>query len=118
MTAVVVEDDPDIRALLEALLAPMGYTVHVAADGAEALRLADRVHPDLVTLDLGLPDMDGLEVARRLRSRCDASLVVVSARPDAESVAARAGVAVDGFVLKPFRPAEVRERLRQVLDAA
>ena len=66
-SAVVVEDDPDIRELIAASLGKKGLDVHTAESGREGLALIAAVHPDLVTLDLGLPGIDGIEVCRRIR---------------------------------------------------
>ncbi len=80
--AVVVEDDEDIRSLLEAVLQHLGFEVHIAATGEVGVELAEAHRPDLVTLDLGLPDIDGFEVARRIRRVSDAHIVMLSARAE------------------------------------
>ena len=75
-TVLVVDDEPSARATIVALLTPMGHRIEQAGDGTTALRMVEQVRPDLVLLDLMMPDMDGYEVCRRLRAepeRCRAS---------------------------------------------
>jgi DNA-binding response OmpR family regulator len=110
---LVVEDDPALGAALVGVLAGEGHEVRWAQTAADARRLLDNSAPDLVLLDLGLPDADGLVVCREVRQRYpDVAVVVVTARTDeADAVRALDGGA-DDFVLKPFRPVELLARLR------
>ena len=110
---LVVEDDPTLGAALVGVLAGEGHEVRWAQTAADARRLLDKGAPDLVLLDLGLPDADGLGVCREVRERYpDVAVVVVTARTDeADAVRALDGGA-DDFVLKPFRPVELLARLR------
>ena len=80
--ALVVEDDADIRSLIDLTLSAQGFVIRTAATGRDGLQHAREWEPDLITLDLGLPGIDGLEVCRRVREFSDAYLVVVSARQD------------------------------------
>ena len=80
--AVVIEDDPDVRALLVELLQQSGFAVTDCSAGAEGLRAVREKDPDLVTLDLNLPDLDGIEVCRRLRETSEAYVIMLTARPD------------------------------------
>ncbi|BCY11572.1 response regulator transcription factor [Actinoplanes sp. L3-i22] len=110
---LVVEDDRDVGSGLAGALALDGYEVRWARTSADAARLVgDRV-PDLILLDLGLPDGDGLELCASIRERsAEVVVVVVTARTDeADAVRALDGGA-DDFVMKPFRPVELRARLR------
>ena len=99
---LVVEDEPSIRRVLRLNLAARGYRVDMAVTGTAALGLAQRRCPDLIILDLGLPDIDGLEVISRVRDFSAAPILVISARdtPAAQTAAMAAGAS--GFLLKPF----------------
>lgn len=110
---LVVEDDAALGAALVGVLAGEGHEVRWAQTAADARRLLDHSGPDLVLLDLGLPDADGLVICREVRQRYPgAAVVVVTARTDeADAVRALDGGA-DDFVLKPFRPVELLARLR------
>jgi DNA-binding response OmpR family regulator len=110
---LLVEDDVSLGSGLVGVLAASGHEVRWAQTGAQALLLLAEVPADLVLLDLGLPDVDGLDLCRTLRGRYpEVVLVVVTARPDeADAVQALDGGA-DDFVLKPFRPVELVARLR------
>jgi len=113
---LVVEDEPNIRELLATSLRFAGFEVHVAADGATALRQAAEHKPDLVVLDVMLPDMDGFTVTRRLR---DAGrilpIVFVTARDSLEDKIQGLTVGGDDYVTKPFSLEEVVARIRAVL---
>jgi DNA-binding response OmpR family regulator len=110
---LVVEDDESLGAGLVGVLAADGHEVRWAQTGADARRLLADATPDLVLLDLGLPDVDGLVLCSEIRDRyVDVVVVVVTARTD-ESDAVRAlDGGADDFVTKPFRPIELRARLR------
>ncbi|WP_181795197.1 response regulator [Streptomyces sp. WELS2] len=113
MTRVlVVEDDPQlVRALLINLQARR-YGVDAAPDGATALRLAAAHRPDVVLLDLGLPDMDGLDVLRALRGRTRVPVLVLSARQASDDKVAALDAGADDYVTKPFGMDELLARLR------
>ncbi|HTF11326.1 MAG TPA: response regulator transcription factor [Asanoa sp.] len=114
MRVLVVDDDPQIVRTLQINLRVRGYAVDTAADGAEALRSALRVRPDLVVLDPGLPDMDGLEVIRGLRAWTPVPVIVLTGRTgNAEKVAALDGGA-DDYLTKPFSVEELLARMRAV----
>jgi DNA-binding response OmpR family regulator len=112
-SVLVVEDDPALGAGLTGLLAGDGYEVRWAQTGATARSLISHSAPDLVVLDLGLPDVDGLDLCREIRDADpDVLVVVVTARTDeADAVQALDGGA-DDFVVKPYRPVELLARLR------
>jgi two-component system KDP operon response regulator KdpE len=114
-TVLVVEDDPALSAALVATLKAAGYRPVTAATGAEGLRWYAHYAPDLVLLDLGLPDRDGLSVIRDVRSRGSTPIVVLSAR-DAEAVKVEAlDLGADDYVAKPFGVDELLARLRAAL---
>jgi two-component system, OmpR family, KDP operon response regulator KdpE len=99
---LVVEDQQSIRRVIELSLAARSYQVDVAATGAAALSLARRRGPDLIILDLGLPDMDGLAVITAVRAFSAAPIVVISARDSGPAEAAAMAAGADGFLAKPF----------------
>ncbi|MFG2078210.1 response regulator transcription factor [Nonomuraea maritima] len=107
---MVVDDEPSIRDLLSASLRFSGFEVLTAADGKEAVELAGRASPDLVVLDVMLPDLDGFEVARRI----DAPVLFLTARDATEDKIAGLRVG-DDYVTKPFSLEEVQARIRAVL---
>ncbi|MEE1620504.1 response regulator transcription factor [Zafaria sp. Z1313] len=113
--AVVVEDDEDIRGLLEAVLQSSGFEVHPASTGLEGVELAAAQSPDLVTLDLGLPDIDGFEVARRIRRGSDAHIVMLTARTDEIDTVLGLEMGADDYLTKPFSPRELRARVDAIM---
>lgn len=112
---LAVDDEPQILRFLKPSLAAAGYDVIAAATGAEALKAASTQAPDIVLLDLGLPDMDGKEVIRRLREWSRAPIIVLSARDrEAEKIAAL-DLGADDYVNKPFAIGELMARIRAAL---
>jgi two-component system KDP operon response regulator KdpE len=112
---LVVDDEIAIQRSLGPLLRSRGYTVDLASNGAEALQLFKDNAPDLVVLDLGLPDMQGADVCRRIRSLSTVPIVVLSARgAEADKVDALDRGA-DDYVTKPFGPEELLARIRVAL---
>jgi two-component system KDP operon response regulator KdpE len=99
---LVVEDERAIRQVLRLNLAARGYLVDTAVTGRSAVDLVQRWRPDLVILDLGLPDMDGLEVIARVRGFSAAPILVISARDTPTAQAAAIAAGASGFLLKPF----------------
>ena len=116
--ALVVEDDPGLRRALVINLRAHGYDVVAAAGGAEALAEAARRPPDVVILDLGLPDMDGPEVIEGLRGWTRAPIVVLSARAAEPDKVHALDVGADDYVTKPFGMDELLARLRAALRRA
>ncbi len=112
---LIVDDDPAIRRLLRTSLGAEGYRTMEAAAGREALAAAGATPPDLVLLDLGLPDMDGAEVLHRLRTSSPVPVVVLSAREDERGKVAALDAGADDYVTKPFGVAELAARLRTAL---
>ena len=112
---LVIEDEPQMLRFLRPALHSNGYRVHEATTGEDGIRQASMRAPDVVLLDLGLPDMDGLEVTRRLREWSQVPILVISARgrEDDRVVALDAGA--DDYVTKPFGVRELLARLRVAL---
>ena len=113
---LVVDDEPNIRELLATSLRFAGFEVHAAADGRQALKLARDVEPDLVVLDVMLPDLDGFAVTRRLRERGQfVPVLFLTARDDTADKVQGLTVGGDDYVTKPFSLEEVVARIRAVL---
>lgn len=111
-TVLVVEDEPRMRNILRLLLTGEGYGVLEASSGAEAIRLAFEHEPALVLLDLGLPDMDGVDVAARIRESSAVPIVALTVRSEEEDVVAALDRGANDFLTKPFRERELFARLR------
>ncbi|MFI7422065.1 response regulator [Nonomuraea sp. NPDC049684] len=115
MTRVlVVDDEPQILRALRINLAARHYEVAVAPDGASALRQAADWHPDLVVLDLGLPDLDGVEVIQGLRGWTKVPIIVLSGRTDSTDKVDALDAGADDYVTKPFGIDELLARIRAV----
>jgi two-component system OmpR family response regulator len=116
---LVVDDEPNIRALLSATLRLVDFDVRVAGTGGEALTEAEHFQPDLVVLDVMLPDLDGFEVARRLRESGQTTPVLfLTARHSVEDRISGLTIGADDYVTKPFSLEEVVLRIRAVLRRA
>jgi two-component system KDP operon response regulator KdpE len=111
-TVVVVEDEPQIRRFLHAALGGQGYRVHESSTGADGLVEVATRQPDVVILDLGLPDMDGAEVIRGIRGWSDVPIIVLSARGHEAAKVAALDAGADDYVTKPFGMDELLARLR------
>jgi len=113
MRVLVVEDDPALGRFLQGALGPDGHQVSLAADGDQALSVAEELRPELVVLDLGLPGKDGLEVLAEMGARFRSTLVLVlSGRPGPEERVRCFELGADDVVLKPFSFQELRARLK------
>jgi len=112
---LVVDDEPQILRALRINLRVRHYEVHVAATGAEALEVAGRYPPDLVILDLGLPDLDGVEVIQGLRGWTKAPIIVLSGRADSTDKVEALDAGADDYITKPFGVEELLARMRAVL---
>ncbi len=115
---LVVDDETQILRLLRRTLEAHGYAVDAAETGHAALEAAERHAPDVVLLDLMLPDLDGLEVCRRLRERTRAPIIVVSARGEERSKVEALDLGADDYLTKPFGTAELLARIRVALRRA
>jgi two-component system, OmpR family, response regulator MprA len=112
---LVVEDDDAISQVLQRSLRMEGYDVRVAADGVAGLDEVQSFLPDLVILDLGLPKLDGIEVAKQLRERDDVPILVLTARDAVESRVEGLDAGADDYLVKPFERQELLARLRALL---
>jgi len=115
---LLVEDDPAVREAAALLLERAGLTVETAGDGAAALHRFRRGGIDLVLLDLGLPEIDGLEVCRVIRHSSQVPLLIVSARTSPDDVVVGLALGADDYVTKPFHPRELIARVAAVLRRA
>ena len=115
LRAVVVDDDADVRLLLRRTLEMQGFAVFEAASGSEALVSIQENVPDLVTLDLNLPDLDGVEVCRRMRKFSEAYVVMITARADEIDELMGLETGADDFISKPFSPRTVQARVTAVM---
>jgi two-component system KDP operon response regulator KdpE len=112
---LLVDDEVSIQRAVAPLLRSRGYQVDVAATGGEALAMADDRHPDLIVLDLGLPDLEGTEVCRRIREKSKVPIVVLSARGNEADKVNALDLGADDYVTKPFGPEELLARIRVAL---
>ncbi len=117
-TILVVDDEFGVRQVLSMLLKTEGFDVIEAANGKECLRLAYEHRPDLVLLDIMMPDRDGREVCRRLREISDVPIVMLTALSDVKEKVDRLGEGADDFISKPFQSEELIARIRAHLRRA
>jgi two-component system KDP operon response regulator KdpE len=115
---LVVDDEPAILRILKSTLRAAGYRVETAETGSEAVRVVARLSPDLILLDLGLPDLDGKDVIESLRAWTHVPLVVLSARHDEAERIAALDLGADDYVTKPFHMGELQARIRTALRRA
>jgi two-component system KDP operon response regulator KdpE len=114
-TVLVIEDEKGIVRFLRVTLGSQGYAVHEAATGQAGLMQAAACRPDVVLLDLGLPDMDGLEVIRRVRAWSAVPIVILSARGQESDKVAALDAGADDYLTKPFGISELTARIRVAL---
>lgn len=114
-TVLVVDDDLETVKLVKLYLNRDGYHVLTAHTGPEALEIATRKRPDIIVLDLMLPGLDGLEVARRLRSESEIPIIMLTARTSEQDRITGLNLGADDYVPKPFSPRELAARVRAVL---
>lgn len=115
---LVIEDEPSIAEVVSLYLRRAGYDVAVAADGQAALEALGQQMPDLVVLDLMLPGVDGMKIARWLRERGDTPIIMLTARREEWDRIAGLEMGADDYVVKPFSPQELVSRVRAVLRRA
>jgi len=115
---LIVDDEPNIVATVSPLLRARGYDVYSATSGRAGLEAVDRDKPDLVVLDLGLPDVDGIDVCRKMRQVSNVPIVVLSARGGEGDKVAALDAGADDYVTKPFGPEELLARIRAALRRA
>ena len=112
---LVIEDDQDIRELVRVVLSQAGFDVHVASTGSAGVNSARELNPDVITLDLGLPDIDGFEVARQIRKTSDAYIIMLTARAEELDTLMGLEAGGDDYLTKPFRPRELRARVEAMM---
>jgi two-component system KDP operon response regulator KdpE len=112
---LLVDDEVALQRTVATLLRGRGYDVVISATGHDAIAQAERMPPDLVVLDLGLPDLDGTEVCRRLRTLLTSPIIVLSARTAESDKVAALDLGADDYVTKPFGPEELLARIRVAL---
>jgi len=112
---LLVDDEASIQRAVAPLLRSRGYEVETVGSGSDALRVASERPPDLVVLDLGLPDLDGVEVCRRIRKGSTVPIIVLSARSNEVDKVAALDLGADDYVTKPFSPEELLARIRVAL---
>jgi DNA-binding response OmpR family regulator len=115
---LVVDDEPKIAEICQDYLKAGGYDVLTAKTGLEGLSAARREKPDLVVLDLMLPEMDGLDVCRELRRESDVPIIMLTARVEETDKLIGLGIGADDYITKPFSPRELVARVRVVLRRA
>lgn len=114
-SVLIVEDEPQIRELTARALADAGYTVTAEANAMPALQIVIDEAPDLVVLDLGLPDMDGGDLLRMIRSISEVPVIIATARDDDAEIVRLLDAGADEYVVKPFSSAELVARVRALL---
>jgi DNA-binding response OmpR family regulator len=112
---LVVDDEPMVREVVAKYLEVVGFEVHEAADGSDALLWLDHHQPELVILDIMLPEVDGLSVLRRLRNSGDVPVILLTARAEEVDRIVGLELGADDYVVKPFSPRELAARVRTVL---
>jgi len=114
-TVLIIEDEQQIRRFLRPAIEAAGYKLSEAATGADGILQASQMNPDVIILDLGLPDMDGLEVTRRLREWFDRPIIILSARGQEHDKVNALDAGADDYVQKPFSVGELMARIRVAL---
>ncbi|MXY18811.1 MAG: response regulator transcription factor [Synechococcus sp. SB0676_bin_10] len=112
---LVVDDEPSIRRILEARLSMIGYMVHSASNGEEALDLFHRHQPDMLVLDVMMPKLDGYGVCQEVRRESDVPIIMLTALGDVADRITGLELGADDYVIKPFSPKELEARIRSVL---
>jgi DNA-binding response OmpR family regulator len=117
-TVLVVEDEASIASFVALYLKNAGYTVQTSATGGDALAKAESEQPALIVLDLMLPDIDGVEVCRRIRQRSDVPILMLTARDEDVDKIIGLEVGADDYLTKPFNPRELVARVKSILRRA
>ena len=115
MKILIVDDEENILEIVEAYLVAKKYQVFRAMDGEEALRKAETIRPDLIVLDLMLPDISGLEVCRRIRKSSSVPVIMLTARTTEQDILSGLQIGADHYMTKPFSPKELVARVQTVL---
>jgi two-component system KDP operon response regulator KdpE len=112
---LVIDDEIQIRRLLQITLEGAGFKVHVAATGEEGIRQAATVRPEIIILDLGLPDADGIDVLKKMREWAEIPILILSVRASEQDIVAALDAGADDYLTKPFRTGELLARVRTAL---
>jgi DNA-binding response OmpR family regulator len=112
---VIVEDDPDVARIIEQVLADFGFRTTWCRSASDLLRRLRSLAPDLCIIDLGLPDMDGIEVMQRVRAQSGCGIVILTGRAHVSDRVMGLELGADDYVLKPFEPRELVARVRSIL---
>ncbi len=112
---LIIEDEPQIRRLLQLTLESNGFSVHQAPTGGEGLARSATDHPEAVVLDLGLPDTDGIEVLKQIRSRSTVPVLILSVRNSEQDVISCLNAGADDYLMKPFRQGELVARVKAAI---
>lgn len=112
---LIVDDEKTIRDFLKITLVSHGYNVFEAENGKEALEHSISSHPDVIILDLGLPDIDGIDIARKIRDRTRTPIIILSVRDDESDKVTALDAGADDYLTKPFNVAEMLARIRAVM---
>ena len=115
LVAVIIEDDPGVRSLLDEVFLAAGFRTVLAGSGPEGLAAVAAHRPIITTLDINLPGIDGFEVARRIRQVSDTFIIMLSALADESDVVLGLTSGADEYLVKPFRPRELRARIEALL---
>ena len=115
MKILIVDDEENILEIVEAYLVAKNYQVFRAMDGEEALRKAETIRPDLIVLDLMLPDISGLEACRRIRKSSSVPVIMLTARTTEQDILSGLQIGADHYMTKPFSPKELVARVQTVL---
>ena len=115
MKILIVDDEENILEIVEAYLVAKNYQVFRAMDGEEALRKAETIRPDLIVLDLMLPDISGLEVCRRIRKSSSVPVIMLTAKTTEQDILSGLQIGADHYMTKPFSPKELVARVQTVL---
>jgi two-component system KDP operon response regulator KdpE len=112
---LAVDDEPGVLRLIKLELATQGLRVITATDGEEGLRMAEQQRPDIIVLDIMMPDISGLEVMRRLRERSSVPIILLTAKDHDQDKVRGLDLGADDYLIKPFNPEELSARVRAVL---
>lgn len=114
-TILIVDDEPAIVKSVKAYLQAEGYTVHTASDGTSALKTARTLKPDLIVLDIMLPQINGLEVLKQLRQESEVYIILLTAKNEETDKVIGLGLGADDYMTKPFSPRELVARVQAIL---
>lgn len=114
-TAIVIEDDPDANAAIGLICRQAGFEVHEACTGHEGVKAVASHRPDILLLDVGLPDIDGFEVARQVREFSDTRILMLTGRTAEADTLTGFGAGIDDNVTKPFHARELRQRIEALM---